>query len=288
MARPSDLTDKNFLRLQHKLKLNPREAIGLLEYAWLLGNISGEAHYENAEDLAALLHWDDDPAQLAKALVETGYLIRHKGGGFEIAEFEEKRLQDWAKKRRQRAQEQKEHGGQRPPMSAKVRPTDPDSDSGSPSKRVIPFDPGSKRATDRDRPKTPATTTGRASKNPQEGVREWLQGAQRAVKGLERPGDHPKAPRAEQPIGSYSPRDCALAAAALDANLPADQAQAMWITRAAHVCQYTGGLDYFRELLATIANSRIAGNPKGVGTIHNPGAWLNKQTATYIARKASA
>lgn len=288
MARPSDLTDKQFIRLCHKLQINPREGIGLLEYGWLLANISGEPHYTDADDLAALLHWTKDPKKLAAAMLETGYLTKTKNGGLAIADFEEKRLQDWAKKRRERAAERQTSAAERQTTGPRRRPTRSDSDSGSPKKQVIPFDPDHLRQRNRDRQEPANQDTRRASKNPQGGALGALQGAIAAKMGLDQPPGHPKAPKATQPIGTYSPRDCGLAAASLDKNLEPQQAQAMWITRAAEVCSYPGGLSFFQDLLAKIHNAKIPGNPKGEAPIHSPGAWLNKQTREFVERRRPA
>ena len=81
MALSTLLTDPNFLWFQRIMHLNPREAYGLLDYGWLLLNISGDPTYKSAQHLAACLHWEGNPQTLAKAMVKTGFLKARRGGG---------------------------------------------------------------------------------------------------------------------------------------------------------------------------------------------------------------
>ncbi len=96
------------------------------------------------------------------------------------------------------------------------------------------------------------------------------------------------APPATQPIGSYTVRDCALAAAALDKGNDHDSAVSMFLIRIHEMSQYSGGLEYFRDLLTTLHNAANPQLRKGVGTIHNPGAWLNKRSSEWLDERKSA
>jgi len=79
-----------------------------------------------------------------------------------------------------------------------------------------------------------------------------------------------------------------MAAASLDRNNDHDTAAAMWSARAAEMSQYTGGLDYFRDLLCQVHNAANPQLRKGVGPIHNPAAFLNTRTADWLAQRRTA
>lgn len=282
MALPSLLTDPNFIYLQHLLQLNPREAYGLLDYGWLLLNITGDPNYQSAEHLAAVLHWHSSPKRLAQALVKTGFIKPKRGGGYTVAQWET-RMQEWGKKRMQRAQEKEQHAAdERRRTAPSRRPTDPDPVSSSKRANIIPLDHDSPQGKDRNRPKKAGQTTPEASKNPQGAAQDALRAVLGGLKGVGVRQTRQSAPPPEQPIGSYTARDCALAAASLDRGNDHDSAVAMWTSRAAELSQYTGGLDYFRDLLCQVHNAANPQLRKGVGPIHNPAAFLNVRTAAWL------
>jgi len=288
MALPSLLTSPQFLLFVHLLRTNPREALSYLDYAWLLLNISGDPHYKNLDALEGILHWDGKRGALVKAMTAAGFLKKRGATGYTLADWED-HLYDWGKKRLARAREAEQRAAdERRRTAPKVRPTDPDPRSSPKEGKIIPIDHDQGRGKDRNRRETAKPEGGSPSKNPKEAAQGLARALGAALTLPGSPGSHQKAPSPTQPIGSYSARDCAHAAAALDKDLPPQQAIAMWITRAAEVSQYTGGLSYFQDLLSTIANSQIPGNPKGVGTIRHPGRWLNAKTHEYIQRKATA
>jgi hypothetical protein len=288
MALSELLSDPQFLYLQRLLKLNPREAYGLLDYGWLLFNIGGDPTYKNKEHLAAVLHWDGPAKHLADALVKSGFLKRKGKDGYIIADHE-KRLMDWGRKRLTRAEEAKQRAAaDRRRPAPPGRPTDPD--PGSPTRKgnIHTLDHDSLRGKDRDRPE-PATKTPRtASKNPQQGAQGLAQEVLSAVQGVGVRQTRQCAPPPTQQIGTYTARDCALAAASLDRNNDHDTAVALWTARAAELSCVSGGLDYFRDLLAAIHNGQHPQLRKGTGKVYNPGAFLNSKTAAFLAARRSA
>lgn len=288
MGLPSLLSSTEFLHFKAILKIGNREAYGYLDYSWLLFNLSGNPIYPDAAYLEAILEWPGKAGQLAAAMLKAGFLIQGKKGSLAIAN-PETRLQDWGRKRMLRA------SAEQPPLSTERRitarnrrPTDPDPVSSSPRLRVLTPDNDHEPPVDRDRPKTPRPGGGKSSKNPQEAAQELLRAATAGVKEVQGRPTRPGAPGPQVPIGAYTAKDCALAAAALDTRHDDDTARAMWITRAAELSMLPGGLDYFRDLLATIHQARHCGALKGVGKIHNPGAYLNAKTAAYLEQRRSA
>lgn len=288
MGLPSLLTSPEFLHFTHLLKTNPRDAYGYLDYSWLIFNISGQSTYPTVDYLEGLLHWQGKRGALAAAMLKAGFLEKRRNGALAIAN-PESRLQEWGRKRMQRAAaadgRTADNGGRSAP---KRRPTDPDPVSPSPRLRVLPTDDDPGATKDRDRPNTTRRGGGSSHKNPQQAVQELASGLSRALGRAQGRPTRPGAPGPEVPIGAYTAKDCALAAAALDTRNDDDTARAMWITRAAELSTYPGGLEYFRDLLAAVHNARHCGAAKGVGAIHNPGAYLNAKTAAYLEQRRSA
>lgn len=288
MALASLLTDRNFLYFKHLLGVGEREALSYLDWMWLQLNISGTPDYESADQLEALLQWKGKRGHLVKHMLATGFLEKKRGGKLAIPAWES-RMMDWGKKRLYRRQQDADRAAdeRRTPATGRT-PYDLDSTIPFPKQKLKPVDHDPGQVEDRDRRKTATKTGGKSPKNPQQGAQELLSALQRGMGGVGDRQREPKAPSPTQPIGSYSARECALAAAAMEKDLEPGQARAMWLTRAAEVSQYTGGLDYFRDLLAQVVNSQIAGNPKGVGTVRHPGRFLNARTHEFLEQRRSA
>lgn len=288
MGLPSLLTSPEFLHFVHLLKTNPRDAYGYLDYSWLIFNISGQSTYPDADYLEGLLHWQGKRGALAAAMLQAGFLEKRRTGALAIAN-PDSRLQEWGRKRMQRAAaavgRPADNGGRSAP---KRRPTDPDPVSPSRKLKIYTPDNDLDPAADRDRPKSARQGGGKSPKNPQQAVQDLASGLSRALGGGQGRPTRPGAPGPEVPIGAYTAKDCALAAAALDTRNDDDTARAMWITRAAELSMCPGGLEYFRDLLTDVYNARHCGAAKGVGAIHNPGAYLNSRTAAYLEARRSA
>jgi hypothetical protein len=288
MALPSILTDKNFLHFTHLLGANPREALSYLDYAWLLMNISGDPTFLDAKHVEGVLHWDAPKGHLVKAMLKTGFLKRKGEKGYILGDWEA-HLYDWGKKRLHRKQEAESNAAAERRRSApKRRPTDPDSDSLPKKGKIITFDPDPQPGQNRNRRNTPPKAEASPPKNPQQAALDAVRAVSSSLNAVGGHPHHPKAPKATQPIGTYTARDCALKAASLDVDHDPQTAQAMWTTRAAEVSQCSGGLEYFRDLLATLENASIPGNPKGVGKIHHAGRWLNAKTHQFLEQRRTA
>tara|TARA_Y100001963_G_scaffold56886_1_gene79493 strand:+ start:275 stop:763 length:489 start_codon:yes stop_codon:yes gene_type:complete len=70
-------------RLMKSLKMNPREAVGLLAVLWLncmMWAEDGDLSSYTEEDLAEALFWDECPKKLIDALLSSGFLELDKGG----------------------------------------------------------------------------------------------------------------------------------------------------------------------------------------------------------------
>lgn len=288
MGLPSLLTDPNFLYLTHLLKISPRETYGILDYGWLLFNITGDPHYKNSAHLEALLFWEGKPGALSKAMLAAGFLKR-KGKDRLIIADHERRLQDWGKKRLQRAEEAAaENGGQRRKTADFRRPTDPDPGSLSKRENIKPFDLDHGKVQNRDRPKPATPDSPRALKNPQQAPQALVSEVCGAFQGAGVRQTRQSAPPPEMPIGQYSAKECALAAASLDRGNDHDSAVAMFTVRAAEMSCYSGGIAAFQDILVHVYNSRRPDLHKGTGAIHNPGAYINKKTAEWLQGRKTA
>ena len=288
MALASLLTDRKFLYFKHLLQVGDREALSYLDWMWLQLNISGCPTYQNADELECSLQWEGKRGHLVKHLVAAGFLKRSGKTKLHIPEWES-RMMDWGKKRLYRRQEDEKRAADgRRTKNAERTPYDLDSTIPFPKQRVKPVDHDQGQVEDRDRRKTATKTQGKSLKNPQQGAQELLSALQSGLGGVGDRQKQPKAPSPTQPIGSYSARECALAAAAMEKDLDPNQARAMWLTRAAEVSYYSGGLDFMRDLLAQVVNSQIAGNPKGVGTVRHPGRVLNARTHEFLEERRAS
>lgn len=288
MALPSLLTDRDFLYFKHLLGTGEREALSYLDWLWLQLNISGDPNFHSADHVEAMLQWKGKRGVLVKHLIACHFLKGKRGGGYVIADWES-RLMDWGKKRlRRKTDPEAAAAAGRRPLSAESAPYDLDPPIPFPKMKMKPSDHDPKPRKDRDRQETASQEGGRAPKNPISAPLGRLEDTIRAIGGANPPRSRDAPPPPTQPIGTYTARECALAAAALDKDLPPDQARAMWITRAAEVSQYTGGLEFFRDLLSAIHNAQIQGNPKGVGQVRHPGRFLNAKTHSYLERKRAS
>lgn len=288
MALASLLTDPNFLYLTHLLNLSPRETWGILDYGWTLYNISGDPTYKTAGHLEAILYWKGKRGALAAALVKTGFLTVDKKGVYTIADAE-KRLMDWGRKRLQRAQEARQPtSAERRRTAQNGRPTDPDPGSLPQKSNIKTFDPRSSRSTKPGSATPSHPGRGKGLENPQEGGQSLVSALTAQIGGVGPPQRRAGAPKPTQPIGTYTAKDCALWAAARDRGNNDDTARALWITRAAELSQHTGGLEYFQDLISTIENGNHPENYKGVGKVHNVGAFLNKKTAEWLTQRRVA
>lgn len=288
MGLPSDLSDPNFIYLQRLLKMNPREAWGVLDWLWIHLNVSRDPTFKSAEHLAAILYWPGPAKPLAKNLVKAGYLKPHRRGGYIIADHE-RRYFSWVKQAIQRdAAATSTNLDRTLEKSRKKVATDPDPGSSPPKSNVVNFDHDPRARANRDRPDKAAPGGGKSPKNPREAARTLVQAAIQGVAGVGVRQSRNSAPPPSQPIGSYTARECALAAASYDRGNDHDTAVSMFLVRAHEMSQYSGGLDYFRDLLAALHNAANPQLRKGTGTIHNPGAFLNRKTTEWLEeRKAS-
>ena len=288
MGLPSDLTDRNFLYLQHLLKLNPREVWGILDYSWILLNINRDPTFASSDHLEALLHWQGKRGALTAALLKSGYIQRNGKTGYIITDWPD-RLFGWVRQAMLKPDSgtptKLKHALEN---SRRKVATDPDPGSSPKRENIHTLDLDRGRQKDRDRPKKAVPAPPESLKNPRGAVQDAVSAVLGGLQGVGVRQTRQSAPPPTQPIGSYTAKECALAAASLDRNNDHDTAVAMWTARAAEISQYSGGLDYFRDLLCQVHNAANPQLRKGVGPIHNPAAFLNTRTADWLAHRRPA
>ena len=79
-------------RLCKKLKINPREVVGLVVCFWLYvlkESPDGVCVDRTDEDIADAVFWDGDPADLIKALEGAGFVQRNEDGWIEVYDWHE-------------------------------------------------------------------------------------------------------------------------------------------------------------------------------------------------------
>jgi len=79
-------------RLCKKLKINPRESVGLVVCLWLYAlkeNPDGVMIDRTDEDIADAIHWDGDPADLLEALISSGFIERTEDGWVSVYDWHE-------------------------------------------------------------------------------------------------------------------------------------------------------------------------------------------------------
>ena len=287
MAKTSILTHRKFRLLCSILKIPPAHALGHLEMLWLTAHCDGTEVYASIEELEAACGWVGKPGQLAAALCAARLIDKPTRGQWVIHDYWE-HAPDYVVKRHRRKQEAAaDNGGQRRPEAANVRPTDPDPDPKTRRRADQHPDPDHRRNADRDRPINHPEKPGSTPKSHRGGPPLAVQALIEGLTGVRGGENDIGPPRPEQPIGSYTARECAAAAAALERTDDKRRALAMWSARVAEMSSQPGGLEAMRDMLTHVAHSVQGDKSRGIGQLHKCAAWLNQSTAAWLRQRST-
>jgi hypothetical protein len=274
--------------LIRQLKIPPAHALGHLEMMWLNAHMDQRPDYANAAELEAAAMWTGKPGAFALAAVAARLVDKSGRSTLTVHDYWD-HAPHYVVQRYRRAEAAAENNGaQRRTKSASVRPTDPDPDPLTPRRRDHNPDLDQDRGQNRNRQYSQPREAENAQNVKNRPARMPQIDFQTLIAGVSGPPPPPDAPAATQPIGTYTARECASAAAALERTHDRATAFAMWSCRAAEMSEHRGGLEQMRDYLSELHAAQIPGNPKGVGKIHSPAKWLNKQTGDWLATRRSA